>query len=131
MKQWYENYGADADGNRGVKTLFWELDGSDQERSDIAELITADGHGSDDEGMTVSINYEDIEMDVEVDDYIDEIKAVEERDLKQEIETFGFVKFEEIAVIYKSKKDQYKIGSKPLDEVAHDLKYNKYTAIPF
>lgn len=47
MNVWEENYGADADGNRGVPTIMYELDGSDAERENIIEkLVTifeADG----------------------------------------------------------------------------------------
>lgn len=130
MQVWYENYGADADGNRGVKTLMWELEGTEQEIREIAELIREADHGSDDVGINVSITYEGIDMEVDVDDYMDEIIAQEQSDLRQQIETLGIVPFDQIKMIHKT-GDTYPIGSKSLEEVLEDLSENGYSPIPF
>ncbi len=127
MKQWYENYGADIDGNRGEKTLFWELDGSDQERQDIAELLHSDGVTADDTGEA-NICYEDIEMDVDIQEYEAELIMIE---IKEEITEIANMPFGKIKCIFRDIGDSYDPKGKALSVILLDLKHNNYTAIPF
>lgn len=77
MEIWTEkNYGADADGNRGVKMTMFELDDSEEERLDIAEHLILKGYTAEDSG-SVEITFHGIDMDVDVAEYSAEIAELE------------------------------------------------------
>ena len=78
MKTWYENYGEDADGNRGVRTLMYELENTDEEKSDISQILYDFNFSSEDSGTT-EIEYDGVNIEVLVEDYSDELKEIEER----------------------------------------------------
>ena len=126
MTTWYENYGADADGNRGVKTLFWELEDTEEEREEIAEILFEMGTESGSTGMT-EITYEGIDIDVDTSDYTEELTQLELKDDIAEVAEMGFDK---IVYIFKS-EDKYKPQNKSLAVVLDDLKHNGYIACPF
>jgi hypothetical protein len=85
MKTWQENYGADIDGNRGVPAIFYELEAGDKDKI-IEKLYEIQGNTT---GMQVIEMYcylvdEDIEIEVNVEDYIDGliIKADADEEIK-------------------------------------------------
>lgn len=86
MRIWNENYGADADGNRGEMRTFYELEGTKQEREDIAEILYDDFIEGEAQGLK-EIEYEDLTIEVEVSDYQDELieLADDDNDLDEEI----------------------------------------------
>jgi len=63
------NYGADSDGNRGILQTTLELDDSQEERNYIASNLY--NRFKNGETLT-SITYDDIEIDIDINDYIDE-----------------------------------------------------------
>lgn len=89
MKVWEEIYGADYDGNRGVKMTFWELDGSKSEREEIAEIIYESFIEGTSSG-TLKIELQGIEdVEVEIEEYIDELLAIAKADktIEDDLET--------------------------------------------
>jgi len=99
MKVWREEYGADADGNRGVMQTMYELEHTDEEKQEIAEILY-DGFVNL-SGVTgeENIEYNGIEIEVEIEEYYDElIKMAKEDDnmssdelkyLLKEVEYYG------------------------------------------
>ena len=80
MKVWQENYGQDADGNRGMMITDYELEYTTQEQEEIAEILYNKGYTSEDTG-SAEIEYEGIDyVEVDVEEYVDELKALEEAD---------------------------------------------------
>ena len=81
------NYGADADGNRGVNIYYVELEDTKAEREEIADELFEyflEGCGGD-----VTLYYEDFEYEVSIDDYTDELIELfkeREEELKEEDE---------------------------------------------
>lgn len=73
MKTWREVYGEDADGNRGVMTDMYELEYTKQEKEDIAEILYEAFVSLC--GITggATIVYNDIEIEVEIEEYHDEL----------------------------------------------------------
>ena len=127
MKVWTEMYGADADGNRGVLTTYWELEGTEVENEEIARILYEQGFTTDDDGTT-TIEYQDMEIEVDVEEYMADIMMLE---IKAEIEEIAEIKYDEIVCIYKDEDDQYLIKGKAPSVVLNDIKYNKYIAVPF
>lgn len=77
MKTWIErNYGADADGNRGITYREYELEPSDFEEVQRQVLEQLIGYDSDDypEQVTITlicpVTEDDIDFDVDVKDYL-------------------------------------------------------------
>lgn len=84
MKKKYENYGEDTDGNRGVKTLMCELEDTRQEREEIAELLYEKFlHRITGE---VEIEYEDLTIEVKIEDYLKELVEIVKVDMDLEEE---------------------------------------------
>lgn len=84
MKVWEENYGADADGNRGVPTTFTELEASDCD--DVVEaLYSTFIDGTFDGTIEIEIN-DGFIFNVEVNDYLAELveKAESDEDYKKD-----------------------------------------------
>ena len=79
MKVWREKYGQDADGNRGVMMTFTELEYTEQENEEIAEILYNKGYNSQDSG-TFDIEYEDHDVSIEVSEYSEEIAKIEKDD---------------------------------------------------
>ena len=73
------NYGADADGNRGHSVTEFELEYTTVEGLEIAEILFNLGVPSDQTG-SVEIPYEGIDIDVKVSDYKSELEALEGED---------------------------------------------------
>lgn len=130
MKTWTENYGADIDGNRGVPTLMWELEETPEERAEIAAIISEAGHMAFDKGKQ-TITYEDIEMEVFIEDYEEELQDLDNEWYKAQIVKTGFVDFEDITSIYKDDENHYMIKDKTLRQAYEDVTRNGFTAIPF
>lgn len=77
MKCYIEkNYGADADGNRGIYMEFYELEPSDYEEVKEKVIEELNGYDEDDYPETVTITMicphteEDIDFEVDVKDYL-------------------------------------------------------------
>lgn len=74
MKRYHEaNYGADADGNRGIPMTFYDLEPSDE--AEIVRLIKeAQNQGEDGDVITISmrcpIDDEIVDFEVNVKDYV-------------------------------------------------------------
>ena len=81
MKIYYDsNYGADADGNRGISITEYELEYTEEEYNEIAEILFENGYTSEDSG-TINISYMDLDdIEVKIDDYKDEIYKLEKED---------------------------------------------------
>ncbi len=73
------NYGADADGNRGKTAYFYELENTKQEMFDIASVLFHQGVASDEKGQR-EIEFEGMDIVVNVEDYKDLILGLEEAD---------------------------------------------------
>lgn len=77
-------YGDDADGNRGLMMSEAELDDSEEERNEIAEMIANMMHDGSIEGLSVQTvevyleddNGEEFEFSVDPRDYADEVVSV-------------------------------------------------------
>jgi hypothetical protein len=85
MNCWIENYGEDADGNRGVKTVFWELDDSAEEREEIVEAIYDDFKDGESDGcktvyLTCSLLDDKVEEVISICDYIEDLIAMAKED---------------------------------------------------
>jgi hypothetical protein len=74
-----KNYGADADGNRGITVYEYELEDTQDERDEIAEILYLKGYTSEDDHMT-SIVYEDVDIEVDIGEYCSELCALEALD---------------------------------------------------
>ena len=76
-RQVESNYGADADGNRGIPTIFYELDDSDEPEiiSQIIEYIESTGEFADNP-FTVRlidpISEDDVDFEINPADYLSE-----------------------------------------------------------
>jgi hypothetical protein len=81
MQVYTENYGADADGNRGQKMTFAELDESDNEAV-IEKLYETfiDGTFSG----KVEIEIDDFNFDVYIEDYFDELDEKAKQDMGED-----------------------------------------------
>jgi hypothetical protein len=90
MRTWNENYGADADGNRGEMRTFYELEGTKQEREDIAEILYDSFIEGEVQGLK-EIDYEGLTIEVEVSDYQDELIELAEADEDIEDEVLEWV----------------------------------------
>ncbi len=71
------NYGADADGNRGMKVTEYELEHTKEEIEEIATILFELGTTSEDTG-NAEIAYDGIDIDVDISDYKEEIKGMED-----------------------------------------------------
>ena len=83
-KEYDPNYGADADGNRGEGKWFYTLEHTEEEDTEIAEVLFGNGFSSDDTGE-VEIRYDDIDIEVEVHYYSALIKELEDEDDRRTI----------------------------------------------
>lgn len=85
MEVYTENYGADADGNRGVKTTFAELDESDNEAV-IEKLYKYFVDGTTDGKFEIEID--GFDFDVYLDEYLDGLieKAEADEDYKDDVD---------------------------------------------
>jgi len=72
MKVWTENYGADADGNRGILTTFAELEPEDDEVV-IEELYESFIEDRGDLPKTMNVYIDDFEFEVDTEDYRDQL----------------------------------------------------------
>lgn len=79
MKSWRENYGADADGNRGQMAIMYELEGTDAEIEDIAEILYDSFIDGEVQGLK-EIEYEGLTIEVEISDYQDKLIELAEAD---------------------------------------------------
>ena len=79
MKVWKENYGADADGNRGEMVTMYELEGTDAEIEDIAEILYDSFIDGEVQGLK-EIEYEGLTIEVEISDYQDKLIELAEAD---------------------------------------------------
>ena len=76
-RQVESNYGADADGNRGIPAIFYELDDSDEPEiiSQIIEYIESTGELPDNP-FTVRlidpVSEDDVEFEINPEDYLSE-----------------------------------------------------------
>lgn len=73
MKEWFEQYGADREGNRGVQIHCYELDKYDEDI--IKEQICQNYSGQDyDENIIIflfaELTQSEIEIDVKISDYL-------------------------------------------------------------
>ena len=76
MKVYKENYGADIDGNRGIDMIMYELEDTDQEREEIAEILIGHGFTENDRSAT-EIEYMGVNIEIYVEEYSEEIKRLE------------------------------------------------------
>ena len=72
-----ENYGADADGNRGEERLFYELENTEQEREEIALALYDSFLAGEVQGLE-EIEYHGVVIEVEISDYLDELVALDQ-----------------------------------------------------
>jgi len=78
MKVFRENYGADADGNRGVMTSFYELDSDDEPeiKEQIKDAIEDGAIDSFSDSLQIVLidpySEEDVYFDINVSEYIEE-----------------------------------------------------------
>lgn len=79
MKTWRENYGADADGNRGQMVTMYELEGTDAEIEYIAEILYDSFIDGEVQGLK-EIEYEGLTIEVEISDYQEELIELAEAD---------------------------------------------------
>ena len=73
------NYGADRDGNRGHSVTSYELEHTQDEKDEIAEVLFDNGTTSECSG-TYEINYNGICIEVDAEEYSVEIKKLEDKD---------------------------------------------------
>ena len=97
MKTYNELYGTDADGNRGILVKEYEIEDSDTD--DIVEQLYEDFINGDDIGIrTVFLiddkTEEDIELEVEIEDYLAELvkRARGDESLKEDEEIQEWLK---------------------------------------
>ena len=97
MKTYNELYGADADGNRGIWVKGYDIEDSDT--ADIVEQLYEDFvNGSEYGSKTIFLiddkTEEDIELEVEIEDYLAELvkKAREDESLKEDEEIQEWLK---------------------------------------
>ena len=77
MRAYYENYGEDIDGNRGVRTLIHEIDNDDEEeiKAQVQEYLST-LEEDEDPGQTLDIvlicpiTEEDVYFTINVADYV-------------------------------------------------------------
>jgi len=74
-----ENYGADADGRRGIEAVYYELENTKQEMFGIASVLFNQGIASDETGQR-EIRFEGIDIVINIEDYKDLILGLEEAD---------------------------------------------------
>lgn len=77
-----KNYGCDADGNRGVAMVSVELEDTEEENRDIAEILYSRGYSSEEasEGGSIYVEYEGYEVEVYLSEYTEYLKALEDAD---------------------------------------------------
>lgn len=68
MRAYKENYGADADGNRGVMQWVYELESSDDE--EIISQILDTYPDADDRPYSMVVTIDDVEFEIDVCDYL-------------------------------------------------------------
>lgn len=97
MKTHNELYGSDIDGNRGIWIKEYEIEDSDTD--DIVEQLYEDFINGDESGIRTiflidNITEEDIELEVEIEDYLTELveKAREDESLKEDEEIQEWLK---------------------------------------
>ena len=102
MKTWRENYGTDADGNRGVMVDMYELEHTDDEVAEIVEIIYEDFLQGEVKG-TKEIELDGINVEIYMEDYKDEIveKVVKDIDLDYEEVEFIANELEDIQILNK------------------------------
>ena len=93
MKTYNELYGADADGNRGVWVKGYNIEDSDS--TIIVEQLYEDFVNGTETGIRTiflvdKITEEDIELEVEIEDYLAELvkKAREDEEIQEWLKTF-------------------------------------------
>lgn len=90
MKTWKENYGEDADGNRGQMVTMYELEGTDAEIEDIAEILYDSFIDGEVQGLK-EIEYEGLTIEVEISDYQDKLIELAEADEDNDEEILEWV----------------------------------------
>ena len=90
MKTWRENYGADADGNRGEMVDMYELEHTDEEISDIVEIIYEDFIQGRVKGVK-EIELDGINVEIDVGDYKDDILEKIANDINLDYEEVEFI----------------------------------------
>ena len=97
MKTYNELYGADADGNRGIWIKEYQIEDSDT--ANIVEQLYEDFVNGAETGIRTiflidNITEEDIELEVEIEDYLAELvkKAREDESLKENEEIQEWLK---------------------------------------
>ena len=97
MKTHNELYGSDIDGNRGIWIKEYEIEDSDT--ADIVEQLYEDFINGDENGIRTiflidNVTEEDIELEVEIEDYLTELveKAREDESLKEDEEIQEWLK---------------------------------------
>ena len=97
MKCYKENYGADADGNRGTASISYVIESTDND--EICEklydrFISGEDTGKHNVFMYCHITDEEIEVEVDIEDYIDNLikMAQNDDDLKEDDEFQEWIK---------------------------------------
>jgi len=90
-----DNYGADADGNRGITIYNYDLEDTEDERDEISELLFdsfIDGRvsGKITIYMYCCILKDDIEVEVRIEDYTEELLTKARQSMSQE-EYYEFI----------------------------------------
>ena len=75
MITWDENYGEDADGNRGWNVTMYKLEDTKQEREEIAYILYERDASLD--KRVITIEYEGVDIEVIPFDYTAEVKELE------------------------------------------------------
>jgi len=113
MNVWTENYGADADGNRGILTTFAELESEDDDLV-VEELYETFVEDRGDLPKTMNVYIDDFEFEVDTADYRDQLveRLMEDEviDLEDKFLTLYWLK--------ENETDEYK---KELDMVTNEL----------
>ena len=88
MRIWTEsNYMADADGNRGKEEIFYELENTKEEKQEIAELLYYDFTQNEKYNGSIEIEYQDLVIEVDIDNYHTELAEMVKKDIDLDIVT--------------------------------------------
>lgn len=99
MKFWFDTYGEDADGNRGQKVIDYDFEDTKEEREEIVEALyqrfIEQGLEVENADIEVYCNLieENIEVSVEVENYIDDLieKAKADKANEDDIELIEYI----------------------------------------
>jgi len=113
MNVWTENYGADADGNRGILTTFAELEPEDDDLV-VDEIYESFVEDRGDLPKTMDVYIDDFEFEIDTEDYRDQLV---ERLMEDEVIDLE----DKFLTLYWLKENETDIYEKELDIVTNEL----------